>query len=81
MNQDQQQRVQERAHQIWEEEGRPEGQGDRHWQQAEREINGGDDSIDPDDLAYTSGRGDEGLTDDARSARGGRQRLGSKQPG
>ena len=31
-------RIQQRAYQLWEGEGRPNGRGDAHWQQAEREI-------------------------------------------
>lgn len=31
-------RIQQRAYQLWEAEGRPSGRGDAHWQQAEREI-------------------------------------------
>jgi DNA-binding response OmpR family regulator len=32
------QRVQERAHAIWEREGRPEGEAERHWAVAEAEL-------------------------------------------
>jgi len=32
------QQVRRRAYEIWEAEGRPEGAGARHWQQAEEEI-------------------------------------------
>jgi hypothetical protein len=32
------QRIRERAHQIWEREGRPEGKSDEHWQRAQAEI-------------------------------------------
>jgi hypothetical protein len=31
-------RVQQRAYEIWEREGRPHGRDDEHWQRAEREI-------------------------------------------
>ncbi|GGF51627.1 hypothetical protein GCM10007301_08870 [Azorhizobium oxalatiphilum] len=31
-------RVRDRAHQLWEEEGRPEGRGDLHWAMAERLV-------------------------------------------
>jgi hypothetical protein len=31
-------RVRQRAHKIWEEAGRPDGQHDAHWEQACREI-------------------------------------------
>jgi hypothetical protein len=33
--------IRRRAQEIWEAEGRPEGQHDRHWQQAEQELSGG----------------------------------------
>lgn len=31
-------RIRERAHAIWDREGKPEGAAQRHWQQAEQEI-------------------------------------------
>lgn len=40
--QDRAERVRRRAHDIWEREGRPEGQHDEHWAQAEAEV---DDEI------------------------------------
>lgn len=30
--------IRARAHQLWEQEGRPEGQHQRHWEEASREI-------------------------------------------
>ena len=33
--------IRKRAHAIWEAEGRPSGAHDRHWQQAEREVDMG----------------------------------------
>ena len=35
---DLQQRIQQRAYQLWESEGRPEGREHAHWQQAQREL-------------------------------------------
>ncbi len=35
-----QQRIQQRAYELWEHEGRPQGREDAHWEQAEREITG-----------------------------------------
>jgi hypothetical protein len=35
---DRERRIRERAYLIWEHEGQPEGQADRHWQEAEREL-------------------------------------------
>lgn len=37
---DTEQRVRERAHQIWEEEGRPHGRHDAHWQLAREQVAG-----------------------------------------
>jgi len=37
---DLQQRIQQRAYELWENEGRPQGREQAHWQQAEREIAG-----------------------------------------
>ncbi|MFC3631185.1 DUF2934 domain-containing protein [Paracoccus angustae] len=36
--------IRQRAHQLWEEQGRPEGQHEEHWRQASSEI--GDDGDD-----------------------------------
>jgi len=38
MRSDRQRRVEQRAHEIWEAEGRPHGKHDEHWNRAEREI-------------------------------------------
>ena len=38
MDQDIENRIRERAYEIWEEEGRPEGREAQHWQQAAGEI-------------------------------------------
>ena len=35
-------RIRARAHEIWESEGRPEGRDREHWEQAFREMSGGD---------------------------------------
>jgi hypothetical protein len=35
---DREKRISERAHQIWEEEGRPTGRDREHWERATREI-------------------------------------------
>lgn len=34
-------KIKQRAQEIWEAEGRPEGQHQRHWQQAEEELSAG----------------------------------------
>jgi len=43
-------RIRQRANEIWESEGRPEGRHDDHWLQAEREIMHGNDNLDGDDV-------------------------------
>jgi hypothetical protein len=51
-------RVRQRAHKIWEKAGRPDGQHDSHWEQARREIEAEESeprAIDaPDDAAKTA---------------------------
>ena len=39
MDHDHQERIKQRAHEIWESEGRPEGRDADHWSQAEQELN------------------------------------------
>ena len=41
---DTRQRTRDRAYQIWEEQGRPEGREAEHWLQAERELHEGLDA-------------------------------------
>lgn len=38
MSGDRDERIRQRAHKLWESEGKPEGSAQRHWQQAEAEI-------------------------------------------
>jgi len=38
MDENLEQRIRERAYEIWENEGRPEGRGDEHWDQARMEY-------------------------------------------
>jgi hypothetical protein len=38
MTEDRERRIRERAHEIWEQEGRPEGRQEEHWRQASQEI-------------------------------------------
>ncbi|UVC11272.1 DUF2934 domain-containing protein [Rhizobium sp. TH2] len=35
--------IRKRAHQIWEEEGRPDGKHDEHWRRAKSEVHGLED--------------------------------------
>lgn len=45
MTTDREDRIRQRAHQLWEEDGRPEGKHAHHWEQARTEI--GDDDTPP----------------------------------
>ncbi len=38
MDQDHQERIKQRAHEIWESEGRPDGRDAEHWSRAEEEL-------------------------------------------
>ncbi|CAN7478651.1 DUF2934 domain-containing protein [Mesorhizobium amorphae] len=40
MTDDRQERIRQRAHEIWEQAGRPEGSDMQHWDQATAEIDG-----------------------------------------
>lgn len=40
MADDRDERIRQRAYEIWQKEGAPEGRQAEHWQQAEREIDG-----------------------------------------
>lgn len=40
MNNDREEQIRARAHQIWEEEGRPEGREQEHWNKAAQEMEG-----------------------------------------
>ena len=49
-------RIRQRAHQLWEEQGRPEGRHDEHWSQASSEI--GEDGEDSQGGGDTASTGD-----------------------
>jgi hypothetical protein len=42
---DREERIRERAHQIWEQEGRPDGRQTGHWQRAAEEIDAEDEAL------------------------------------
>ena len=44
-------RIRQRAHQLWEEEGRPEGRAEDHWSRARQELQGGSDPAQSDSTA------------------------------
>ncbi len=37
---DKEERIRRRAYEIWERDGRPDGEHERHWHQAEKELEG-----------------------------------------
>jgi hypothetical protein len=43
--QDREERIRQRAHEIWEQEGRPEGQAQTHWERAAQELDREDAEI------------------------------------
>ncbi|MCW5706683.1 MAG: DUF2934 domain-containing protein [Shinella sp.] len=49
MTDDREEKIRKRAHELWQQEGRPDGKPDDHWYQAEREIDQGDGEIEGDD--------------------------------
>jgi hypothetical protein len=61
MSEDKRQQIRERAHQIWEQAGRPDGKEVDHWHQAEREIDDGDEDMDA-ERGMGKGQSDTELT-------------------
>ncbi len=57
MMEDRTRRIEERAHSLWEMEGRPHGRDAQHWQQAEREIDAEDAARASAAAADTTARG------------------------
>jgi hypothetical protein len=54
---DREERIRLRAHAIWEDEGRPDGRDQTHWERAEREI-GGESGEDQDGAGHAPMDGD-----------------------
>lgn len=50
MTDDREEKIRKRAHELWLQEGQPDGKPDDHWYQAEREIDQGDGEIEGDDV-------------------------------
>lgn len=51
MSNEREDRIRNRAYELWQQQGAPEGRPDDHWYQAEREIDkGGDGEVQPDDV-------------------------------
>lgn len=47
---DRENKIRNRAHSLWQNDGSPDGKHDEHWAQAEREIDNGDGEIEGDDV-------------------------------
>jgi hypothetical protein len=45
--------IRQRAHELWQEAGRPEGQQDQFWFEAERELTRPDTALNPDEKSGT----------------------------
>lgn len=61
---DQEDSIRERAHQIWEREGRPEGAHDRHWEEARLELEAEEEIGATDNLEDTELTSDLGIQED-----------------
>lgn len=48
---DREARIRQRAHEIWEREGRPEGLAQEHWDRVAQDLDRKDADIQPDDMA------------------------------
>lgn len=68
-------RIRQRAHELWEEQGRPEGRHDEHWRQASSEIgeDGGSDTGDTSPAPRPQEDPPEGNRDTAESELARRQ--------
>ncbi len=71
-------RIRERAHEIWEEEGRPHGRDQEHWQRAEAEVMG-EVAVATDPRAPTGER--EEPTPPPRPAERAAKPRGGRKPG
>jgi Protein of unknown function (DUF2934) len=50
MTDEREDRIRQRAYELWQQEGTPDGKPDDHWYQAEREIDEGEGEIEGDDV-------------------------------
>lgn len=79
--------IEQRAYQIWEQQGRPEGRQLEHWNQAEQElavefrVGFPDATGDEDPDSYLSSSDSAGAMAERRRAEGKARPPGSSQPG
>jgi Protein of unknown function (DUF2934) len=74
---DREERIRERAHQIWEREGRPVGKDSEHWERACREIDAEDAHPKPEESEPSRGPAPGSAAGEKRT-RTPRSRAGSK---
>lgn len=55
MDTEREEQIRARAHEIWEEEGRPEGREEEHWRRAAQELVGNDQADEAVDVGASSG--------------------------
>ncbi len=79
--------IRQRAHAIWEQEGRPEGRQEEHWHRASTELGGAGLSMDldkgtitPDGQPATAPADDDGTASAGMNATGTGRRSTSTQP-
>lgn len=73
-------RIRERAHALWEAEGRPEGKREAHWEQARREIAAEDETAPSGGAHAEADRSPEGGTDRPGMDLGGASEEGREGP-
>ena len=56
MTDDRENRIRQRAYELWQQDGAPDGKPDDHWYQAEREIDQGGGEIEGDDVPNLAAR-------------------------
>ena len=81
MTTDREQRIREKAYEIWERQGRPEGGHEEHWHQAEREIaEEGRGAATPESGGEAAEASEEVAKPKRRSARGGQSSAQDASP-
>jgi hypothetical protein len=74
---DKNEQIRERTHQIWEEQGRPEGLHTEHWRQAESELQGGLEAESRSDEAEATAQDAAGELNEGEDAEQAARQLGA----
>jgi hypothetical protein len=80
MDQDHQERIKQRAHELWESEGRPEGRDADHWSQAEQELHSQTGEGDQTGGGDQPGSGQEGGDQGGSGQAGENTQMNQSQP-